>query len=263
MQGQYHKQQNMTYLKNVFSIDELDWFKKNFESKKNLCHKAYENSEHLILPIGHGINQDDCINFILNTLHLPHEKLIGDNWYLTDQGYGPHADAPKGEMGRYLHVVVPIEKSFDNDHSLIIFDQSSKIGTISFTGKFEQHEIKVADESVAKNIDADHHRFGDCQKTGIARSEYVTNCTESEIDKDFYYKYCDTIYPQNMFWGLSGSVYPWQPGDVIMFNSSQIHATGKMPPNTTKLGISMLFALDDAETCDKLKLNSSYNFVTI
>lgn len=263
MQGQYFKDQKTTYLKNVFSFDEIETLANNFESKKHLCHKAYENSDHLILPIGYKINQDECINFILDVLHLPAEKMIGDNWYLTDQGYGPHADAPKGDLGSYLHVVIPIQKSFANDHTLIIFDQASKIGTLSFTGKFEQNDVRLADHSVAKNIDPDHHRFSDCQKTGIARDVYVTNCTNKEIDKQFYFDYCDTIYPQNMFWGLSGSVYPWQPGDVIMFDSSQIHATGKMPPNTTKLGISMLFALDDPQTCQKLKLNSDYNFATM
>jgi ectoine hydroxylase-related dioxygenase (phytanoyl-CoA dioxygenase family) len=66
-----------------------------------------------------------------------------------------------------------------------------------------------------------------------------------------------------MFWGLSGNVLPWQPGDVIMFNSSQIHATGRMPENTSKLGISMLFQLESDEECEKYKLNPAFNFATI
>jgi hypothetical protein len=263
MQGQYFEKQGTVYLKNVFNKDELNIFKQNFESKKDLCNKAYENSDHLILPIGHNINQDDCINQVLQKLDLPAEKLIGDNWYLTDQGYGPHADAPKGSIGQYLHVVIPIEKSFQEPHTLIVFDQASKIGTLSFTGKLEQTDVAVADENVSKNIDNQHHRFSDCQKTGVARSEYVTNSTNTQIDDDFYQRYCDWVYPKNMFWGLSGAVFPWQPGDVIMFNSSQIHATGRMPEKTTKLGISMLFKLDSSEECDKFKLNSKYNFATI
>lgn len=263
MEGQKFLEQNTVYLKNVFSKQEIDWFKDNFESKKDLCHKAYENSDHLILPIGYNINQDECIDFILNKLELPQKNLIGDNWYFTDQGYGPHADAPKGHLGQYLHVVIPIEKSFNDPHSLIIFDQASKVGTLSFTGKLEQTDIVVADETVAMNIDAEHHRFQDCQKTGTARSEYVTNSTEKEMDEEFYQHYCDWIYPKNMFWGLSGKVYPWQPCDVIMFNSSQIHATGRMPKDTTKLGISMLFQFDSSQDCEKYKLNPNYNFATI
>jgi len=263
MIGQHFPKQNTVYLKNVFTTKDLLWFKQKWESTKHLAHKAYENSDHLILPIGHKIYIDECLNHIIQQLNLPAEKMIGDNWFFTDQGYGPHADAPKGMLGQYLHVVVPIEKSFQEPHSLIVFDQASKIGTLSFTGKFEQNGIAVADEDVAKNIDNQHHRFMDCQKTGVARSEYVTNSTESPIDDDFYQRYCDWIYPKNMFWGLSGHVLPWQPGDVIMFNSSQIHATGRMPENTSKLGISMLFQLESDEECEKYKLNPAFNFATI
>ena len=44
--------------------------------------------------------------------------------------------------------------------------------------------------------------------------------------------------PSDYLFGMSGTVFNWSPGDVIVFNSKYIHSTGKMQC-LKKLGLSI------------------------
>ena len=102
----------------------------------------------------------------------------------------------------------------------------------------------------------------------MASSKFLHNFTNKDIDAKFYESYCDPssiCHIKEKMFGLTGKVYKWVPGDIILFNSSQIHASGRMPngPDDHKLGITMLFKFDSVEECQSYKLNSNLNFKEI
>ena len=274
--------QDVVYIKDVFNQQELDDMNTYFHSSKHLWNDAYDQDGiHRILPIGQtseqflgtasglpDLNIDKSIKLVCERLHIPLKNLIGDNWYQTDHPYGPHCDAPEGDIAQYLHVVVPVQKNFDADCTLIVFDQATKLGTITITGKPEIKDKIIEGIEAGYDIDTDHPRFAECKSIGMASSKFLHNFTNKDIDAKFYESYCDPssiCHIKEKMFGLTGKVYKWVPGDIILFNSSQIHASGRMPngPDDHKLGITMLFKFDSVEECQSYKLNSNLNFKEI
>ena len=270
--------QEVVYVNNVFNQKELDDMNTYFHSSQHLWNDAYgQKGIHRILPIGQtseqfrgtvsglpSLNINSSIKLVCERLHIPLKNLIGDNWYQTDHPYGPHADAPMGDIAQYLHVVVPVQKNFNDDCSLIVFDQATKIGTVTITGE-KDIELEEGNEIAAQNIDIEHPRFSECKSIGFGSSKYLHYFTNKELDPEICKNYLDFTYPQHSkerFFGLSCKVYKWVPGDIILFNSSQIHASGRMPHGIDKhkLGITMLFKFDSVEECQSYKLSSNLNF---
>ena len=61
------------------------------------------------------------------------------------------------------------------------------------------------------------------------------------IDLQFYKTYLESkSRSRELFWGLSGNVFSWEPGNVIIFDSRHIHCSGKMNCDA-KLGLSLRF----------------------
>ena len=254
--------QDVVWIKDVLTKEEIQAMSEYFDSKLDLMHDAYGTKDlHKILPIGPNLNLDRDIKLICDRVHLPIENLIGDNWFLTGHPYGPHADAPEGDIAQYLHCVVPIRKSFAEECSMIVFDQVSKVGTLTISGD-STVDYEEANEYAGQDIDVDHPRFSDCKTIGLGSSKYLHYLTDQNISDDLYNELDNTAshHTRERFFGFTGKSYNWVPGDIIFFNSSQMHCSGKMPKDTNKLGITMLFKFDTVEECQSYKTNSKLNF---
>ena len=165
--------QDVVCIKDVFDKNEIKSMSDYFDSKSSMMHDAYGTKDlHKILPIGPDLNLDSDIKLICERTHLPIQNLIGDNWFLTGHPYGPHADAPEGDIAKYLHCVVPVRKSFSDPCSMIVFDQVSKVGTLTISGD-SAIEYEEANEYAGQDIDVDHPRFSDCKTIGLGSSKYL------------------------------------------------------------------------------------------
>jgi hypothetical protein len=77
--------------------------------------------------------------------------------------------------------------------------------------------------------------------TGVKGSphEYpVENLTNQPIDQELHERYL-SHYPLECLYGLSGTVYPFEPGSIIAFDNRRIHCTSSMTGE--KIGLSLRF----------------------
>jgi hypothetical protein len=72
-------------------------------------------------------------------------------------------------------------------------------------------------------------------------AEYpVVGLTNKEIDNDLYINYLNH-YPKQLLRGLSGTVFPFEVGSMLVFDNRYIHCTSKL--DGEKLGISLRFKI--------------------
>ena len=165
----------------------------------------------------------ESVKNIVEFLDMDMNTLVGDNFYKHEWPYFPHTDAPLEHSCNYKHFVIPLEKKFAEDVYFIVFDQKSKIGNVTWLGH-SNLDIQFEYNKVI---------HGNFSKNDI--EDYV----EDAITLEFANKYLP--YPLDWYQGLSGNAYKWEPGKIITFPSNCIHCTGKMPQNSSKLGLTLKF----------------------
>jgi len=168
----------------------------------------------------------ESVKNVVEFIGMDMDNLVGDNFYKHEWPYFLHTDAPKDQAFNYKHFVIPIEKNFEEDVYFIVFDQTSKIGNVTWLGhsgldiEFEYNKV------IHGNLSKDD----------------IEDYTKDAITTEFAEKYLP--YPIDWYQGLSGNAYKWQPGKIITFPSNNIHCTGKMPNGVSKLGLTLKFKLD-------------------
>lgn len=172
-----------------------------------------------------SIKKLKSVNTLVEYLGFDINCMVGDNYYKHTRSYFPHVDAPADDCKKYLHIVIPLEKEYDDTQHFIIFDQYSKIGPATWTGLLD------VDIDFETNI----------QVKGNIREQDITNFIKSGITDEFAKKYLP--YPKEWYNGLSATAYEWTPGKGIMFPSNRLHASGNMPRDMYKLGITFKFKL--------------------
>lgn len=69
----------------------------------------------------------------------------------------------------------------------------------------------------------------------------VYDKTEADIDPEFYANYLEfDMHKPEYFKGLSGRAYDFKPGNIVLFNSNNIHCTGKLQ-GPWKMGLLINF----------------------
>jgi hypothetical protein len=145
-------------------------------------------------------------------------EFVTGNFYKHTTPYLPHTDF-KTYQQNYLNVVIPLSYSGEQA-SLVIFDQVWEQDSVTWC-------MHHAVQHFTYNI-------------GVKGCPYeypVNGLTGRDIDNDLYQ--CLSHYPEQSLFGLSGKVYPFEPGSIIAFDNRHIHCTSKM--NGEKLGISLRF----------------------
>jgi hypothetical protein len=145
-------------------------------------------------------------------------EFVTGNFYKHTVPYLPHTDF-KTYQQNYLNVVIPLSYS-EEQASLVIFDQVWEQDSVTWC-------MHHAVQHFTYNI-------------GVKGCPYeypVNGLTGRDIDNDLYQ--CLSHYPRQSLFGLSGRVYPFEPGSIIVFDNRHIHCTSKM--NGEKLGISLRF----------------------
>lgn len=178
------------------------------------------------------LNGDD--NFLNYIVHFVKEKLniddftvVGDNFYRHSQSYFPHCDAI--EDNAWYNIVVPLIRYNPTkfDQKFVVFDQIWQGANATWIGSLEmQNDFASNKKILARPCD----------------SEFMSNCTDQQLPKNLWQHLDANVnLSQEYLFGLTGMAYNWRPGDLIVFDSHHIHATGNMQ-SASKLGLSIRVA---------------------
>ena len=153
----------------------------------------------------------------------------GGNIYKHSNLYTTHVDS--GEPWQLINCLLPIylHEPAAPQH-FVVFDQWVDNG-------FGQTWYGDRVDTIA-NYDFDFNK-----KTNLTpyQDPRVYDKTNYDIDPEFYSKYL--AYPQHKphhFKGLTGTAYEFKPGNMILFNSNNLHCTGKLT-GAWKIGMHINF----------------------
>lgn len=147
------------------------------------------------------------------------------NIYYHTTPYEVHTDVFTHDIG--VNVLVPLER--DGSQKFVVFDQTYHGSTVWEPGD----GTIVAHKGLNKIY---YSRPYDTPVEGL---------TESPCDLAEYLPEEDDFY-----FGLSGSLIEWQPGEGLVFPSINLHATGIM--KSPKYGLAMWFNNTVEEVCSVL-----------
>lgn len=149
----------------------------------------------------------------------------GDNYFCHMYPYMPHSDYDTNDTWQ---LVIPLKLwNQTSQQNFIVFDQAVKHKGIIFCDPGHVHKFK----------------FNEMQVGGVTKED-VDLITYNEIDNEFYDTHLrdDNLSERSkeIFWGMSGNAYPWTPGNIIIFDSRQLHCTANMKCDR-KLGLALRF----------------------
>lgn len=210
-------------LENIISPDELRFLKEIFATHP---HVYSHGMDKVMLPLAEEPFKNFVTDLIERRLAISEPYVIvGDNFYKHGTSYFPHCDAI--EDSAWLNIVLPIERyNVRGDQKFVVFDQTWSGKNITWLGEFK--------------LDGD---FYSNKKTNDrpCDGEFFQAGTDKELPEDIWQHLEQRFFKRDYFWGMSGVAYPWAPGNVLVFDSNHIHATGKMQ-SEQKLGVSIRIA---------------------
>jgi len=207
-------------VKNILDKEELNYLIDYFNDRD---HCITQQMEKLILPLDDEKFMSFVNNLIKHKLAITGEyKVIGDNYYKHDVSYFPHCDATTSKS--WLNFVIPLKQYMPFDiQKFIVFDQKWQGTNITWLGSYELSGEFFSNKKT-------NQRPVDC--------DLLTGATGNELP-DTLWKHLDREYlNKDYFYGMSGTLYDWIPGDIIIFETQHIHATGNMK-SKEKLGLSI------------------------
>lgn len=199
---------DLAYLENIFDRGD---------------HIHSHGMDKVLLPLNDTEFFNLVTDIIQNRLGIKdHYEIVGDNFYKHGNSYFPHCDAV--EDSAWLNIVIPI-KRFNpvSVQKFIVFDQTwsgknqTWLGSYQLSGDFHSNK-KTNDRP--------------CD------SELLESPTGEPLPTDIWQHIEQKYFTSAYFHSLSGVAYNWEPGNVIVFDSRHIHATGRMQ-SQSKLGVSI------------------------
>ena len=149
---------------------------------------------------------------------------LGDNIYRHDAPYYPHVDISKN-IYPCFNVLIPIAQETPVEQHFIIYDQWVKeyVGATWLGEWYEQLEDFDNNKKRA-------YPFNDSIVEGIKGDQVLDHLTIQGKERA-------------LFKGLTGVALDFKPGNIIVFDSKHIHATGTMTGGW-KMGLTLRFAGD-------------------
>jgi len=207
-----------------------------------------EEFEDILKPLIDECLQSTKWRFISGRLyHVPEGRVWStihtDNWNYLDKQYedGP----PTNNGGKLIRWLRDGKCSVYMPWKTIIIPLDIK-GSAS-TVLFNQHSYEV--ESVSWRKHKHRQKFGNGEPAWphTDYTHYLNSLKTFNISEQHYEKYLQHVTREELT-GLSvEQVYDWKVGDVVTWNSTQLHVSGYQPENTEKVGITIWTAYD--ETC--------------
>jgi hypothetical protein len=209
-------------IKNVITKSELDFLISYYLSRSDY---VFTNGMKKYPVITDPLNTEFIefiTNIISNKLKFTDYEIIGDNYYEHSHSYFPHCDALQSNS--WVNIVIPLELyNQKNVQKFLVFDQQYLLGTGTWMGSYNLAGNFLSNKKI---------------QTIITETDGVVNSTAQDISDDYYDNFDQRFLSREYLFGISGSVYEWIPGDVIVFDSKFIHSTAKMNCDK-KLGLSV------------------------
>ena len=206
--------------KKILSDNDLNYFIDYYDSRE---HYTTFGMEKLTIPYDDKEFMSVVDDLIQNKLNIKEDyKVVGDNYYRHSKSYFPHCDATNEKA--WMNIVIPLEQyEVFGKQKFMVFDQTWAGRNLTWTGKIQ--------------IPGD---FASNKKTNQrpVDSEFFGHGTNLELPIDLWEQFDENNFDRDYFYSMSGTAYDWTPGDIIVFESQHIHATGKMK-SVKKLGLSI------------------------
>lgn len=204
-----------TCFENSIPLDVCKYIKKFFDDNPDLhIHKS--NNPDVVKINKPWKHLHEILDPILSK-YFKTNKGQGGNIYKHKNLYSLHVDSD--EPWQLMNVNIPIHLEVENPkQKLIIFDQYTDNG-FGQTWYGKRKDIK-------KNGNFDFNK-----KVPLTpwEDDKVYDCIDQPIDTKFYSDYLDFAnHTPELFYGLTGTAYDFTPGNMIVFNSNNIHSTGKL-----------------------------------
>jgi hypothetical protein len=148
---------------------------------------------------------------------------LGGNFYRHSRPYLPHTDH-RAEWGNSINVVVPLHFT-DPTPGLVVFDQTWDGNSMTWT-----LDVPIMPGIISSSTNP--------QVTGRPwDTPGVKGLTGVPIDEHFAETYLQR--DRSQYFGLSGTVLPFLPGSLLVFQNKMIHGTTKFQGEKT--GLSLRF----------------------
>ena len=164
-------------------------------------------------------------------LHAKLEKEIGPfrcnggNYFLSPVSFYPHCDTGKdAQQMPYKNVLIPLRVEPASAQPQFILFQQRYFGLAATFYLSGRGPNQYYNASVTSGEQLLHYKSGEA------------------FDRETHQKYLDFM-PYEDLAGLSvEAIFPWRPGDCIIFDSTQLHASGSLRAAGArkKLGLSIL-----------------------
>lgn len=123
-------------------------------------------------------------------------------------------------------LLVPIEAA--EDQTFVVFDQTiNQNEPISWI-------YNIFDDKTAEELKEMY--YDTAYKTRPCDTKNVIGCTNSPVSEKIYQH---LPYTQDLYYGLTGTVWNYTPGKALLFEANRIHATGRM--SKPKIGCTIQF----------------------
>jgi hypothetical protein len=211
---------------NAIPIEICNHIREFFDARDDL-HVYKENNPNVIKINSPWKHFQDILTPVLSK-YMRITRGHGGNVYKHKNLYTTHVDSH--DEYQTVNVLIPIYVPGDNVQHFVVFDQwmDNGIGRTWYGDR----------EDIQENGDFDLNK----KSASIPYLDpLVHDKTSSDIDPEFYSKYLE--YPKHKmeyFKGLTGTAYEFKPGNLLIFNSNNLHCTGKLT-NPWKMGMFINF----------------------
>lgn len=204
-----------TCFEDVIPVETCKYIKDFFESREDL-HVHNPNNPNVI-KINHPWKH---LKDVLDETLSKYFKTVngqGGNIFKHKNVYTTHVDS--SEPQQMINCLIPIyvQDTAEKQH-FVIFDQWVDNGFGQTWYGVRKGQKQTGDFDFNKKVFMTP--FDDPR---------VYDKTDKDIDDDFYKKYLEyDNHEKENFKGLSGVAYEYKPGNLVLFNSNQLHTTGKL-----------------------------------
>lgn len=215
-----------TVFENAIPLEVCNYIKEFFDKNENLqVHKP--NNPNVV-----KINQpwkhfEDILKPIFSKYFDLKDGGFAGNLYKHSNLYTTHVDSSVKEY-QIINVLLPIYLPDPTvDQRFVVFDQwiDNGIGQTWYGDRDVKYDFDY--NKITQSIPYTDKR--------------VYDKTDVDIDEDFYNKYLKFAnHKHEYFKGLTGTAYSFKPGNLMLFNSNNLHSTGSLM-GQWKMGLHMHF----------------------
>lgn len=203
-----------TVFENAIPLDVCRYIKDFFDAHPEL-HVHKPNNPNVVKINSPWTHLRDVLDPILSK-YIRTVNGQGGNIYKHTNLYSLHVDSDEPYQMVNVNIPIHLEVSDPVQH-FIVFDQWTDNGL---------GRTWYGDRPDANNYNFDHNKIASITPWN---DPAVYGKTDQDIDLDFYNKYLDfDLHKPSYFKGLTGTAYNWKPGNLVVFNSNNIHCTGKL-----------------------------------